>query len=143
MDRNMSSKGCSEVKQVAVSTLQEKNILQKQQSFVNKITRIYSPLWRITSPFIRLLIFSFVYNVKFYFKRKNPLHLNFISSRRIRVKQSSKIISLQDSAAVYEVTPLKATKRIDLFLPPRSTLLFLPLFDGKIGQDQKIRLQGK
>ena len=31
-------KGCSEVKQVAVSTLQEKNILQKQQSFVNKIT---------------------------------------------------------------------------------------------------------
>ena len=38
MDRKMSSKGCSEVKQVAVSTLQEKNILQKQQSFVNKIT---------------------------------------------------------------------------------------------------------
>ena len=31
MDRKMSSKGCSEVKQVAVSTLQEKNILQKQQ----------------------------------------------------------------------------------------------------------------
>ena len=38
MDRKMSSKGCSEVKQVVVSTLQEKNILQKQQSFVNKIT---------------------------------------------------------------------------------------------------------
>ena len=38
MDREISSKGCSEVKQVAMSTLQEKNILQKQQSFVNKIT---------------------------------------------------------------------------------------------------------
>ena len=38
MDRKMSSKGCSEVKQDAVSTLQEKNLLQKQQSFVNKIT---------------------------------------------------------------------------------------------------------
>ena len=38
IDRKMSSKGCSEVKQDAVSTLQEKNILQKQQSFVNKIT---------------------------------------------------------------------------------------------------------
>ena len=38
VDRKMSSKGCSEVKQVAVSTLQEKNILQKQKSFVNKIT---------------------------------------------------------------------------------------------------------
>ena len=38
MDRKMSSKGGSEVKQVAMSTLQEKNILQKQQSFVNKIT---------------------------------------------------------------------------------------------------------
>ena len=39
MDRKISSKGCSEVKQVAaVSTVQEKNILQKQQSFVNKIT---------------------------------------------------------------------------------------------------------
>ena len=38
IDRKMSSKGCSEVKQVAVSTLQEKNILQKQQSFVNKLT---------------------------------------------------------------------------------------------------------
>ena len=36
MDRKMSSKGCSEVKQV--TTLQEKNILQKRQSFVNKIT---------------------------------------------------------------------------------------------------------
>ena len=35
MDGEMSSKDCSEVKQVAVSTLQEKNILQKQQSFVN------------------------------------------------------------------------------------------------------------
>ena len=58
MERKMSSKDCSEVKQLAVSTLQEKNILQKQQSFL-----IYSPLWRITSPFIRLLIFSFVYNV--------------------------------------------------------------------------------
>ena len=30
--------------------------------------------------------FSFVYNVKFHFKRKNSLPLNFISSRRIRVK---------------------------------------------------------
>ena len=38
MHRKMSLKGCSEVKQVAVSTLQEKNILQKQQSFVHKIT---------------------------------------------------------------------------------------------------------
>ena len=38
MDRKTSSKGCSEVKQVGVATLQEKNILQKQQSFVNKIT---------------------------------------------------------------------------------------------------------
>ena len=38
MDRKMSSKRCSKVKQVAVSTLQEKNLLQKQQSFVNKIT---------------------------------------------------------------------------------------------------------
>ena len=84
MDRKMSSKGCSEVKQVAVSTLQEKNILQKQQSFVNKITSICSPLWRITSLFIRLLIFSFVYDVEFHFKRKNPSNLNFISSRRIR-----------------------------------------------------------
>ena len=40
MDRKMSSKGCSEVKQVAVSTLEEKNILQKQQSFVNKLNHM-------------------------------------------------------------------------------------------------------
>ena len=38
MDQKTSSKGRSEVKQVAVSTLQENYILQKQQSFVNKIT---------------------------------------------------------------------------------------------------------
>ena len=33
MDRKISWKGCSEVKQVAVSTLQEKNILQKTAKF--------------------------------------------------------------------------------------------------------------
>ena len=36
MDRKMSSKGCSEVKQVAVSTLQEKNVLQKQKVLSTK-----------------------------------------------------------------------------------------------------------
>ena len=60
MDRKMSTKDCSEVKQVAVSKLQEKQYLVKQQRFDNKITWIYSPLLGITSPFIRLLIFSFV-----------------------------------------------------------------------------------
>ena len=36
MDRKMSSKDCSEVKQVAVSTLQEKNILQNSNVLSTK-----------------------------------------------------------------------------------------------------------
>ena len=56
MDHKMSSKDCSEVKQVAVSTLQEKQYLAKQQSFVNNdliiiiiiiIRIIYSLILRI------------------------------------------------------------------------------------------------
>ena len=71
----MSSRDCSDlavaftkVKQVAVSTLQEKQYLAKQQIKVlstksHKIT--YSPLWRsITSPFIQLLIFRSFYNAE-------------------------------------------------------------------------------
>ena len=38
MKQNGTRLDCSEVKQVAVSTLQEKQYLAKQQSFVNKIT---------------------------------------------------------------------------------------------------------
>ena len=37
MDRKMSTKDCSEVKQVAVSEQQEKQYLAKQQRFNNKI----------------------------------------------------------------------------------------------------------
>ena len=49
---------------------------------------------------------------------------------------------LQDSAAVYDVRRA-ASKRVDLFLPPRVVLLFLPLLEGTIGRDKKIKLQGK
>ena len=56
----MSSKGCSEVKQVAVSTLQEKNILQKSKVLSTKShERTDASSENITSPFIPLLIFPF------------------------------------------------------------------------------------
>ena len=82
MDEKLSSNDCSkgyvaEIKLNDVSTPKVKHCLAcrttNQQSFVNK-SHEYSPLWRITSPFIPLcmLIFSFVLHLeKFHSIGKN------------------------------------------------------------------------
>ena len=52
----------SSIKLKRVSTLQEKQYLAKQQTrkVLSTKSHEYSPLWRINSPFIPLLIFSFI-----------------------------------------------------------------------------------
>ena len=85
MDRKLSSKGCSEVKQVAVSTLQEQNILQKQQSFfqqnhMNILASLENnqSFYSIAVFFVRLTILS-ERNVSFQEEKSIASYFHFIA----------------------------------------------------------------
>ena len=114
MDRKMSSKDCSEVKQVAISTLQEKKISCKtakfcQQNHMNILASLVNNQ-------------SF-YSIADFFARFTTL--NFTSRGKIQrfiASDQSKMISLQDSAAVYEVPPLLKESR---FVSPAASRLAL------------------
>ena len=86
MDWEMSSKGCSEVKQVAVSTLQEKNILQNSKVLSTKSHERTDASSENNYSFYTIADFSVrfttlsVRNVSLQAKKAN------VSSRHIRVK---------------------------------------------------------
>ena len=89
----MSSKDCSEVKQVAVSTACKKNnILQNSKVFSTKSHEYTRLFGSIADFFVRFTTLSFTSTGKI---------------RRFFAPDQSKMISLHDSAVVYEVPPLK------------------------------------
>ena len=105
-----------------MSTLQDKQYLAKQQTskVLSTKTQEYSPPWRITTPFIPLLIFSFS-------ERKVSLQEEKIQG--FVAPDRSKMISLQDPAgmrhkAAYNVPAIKES--ICFFFPSASCLALSP-----------------
>ena len=93
----MSSKDCTEVKQVTVSTLQEKKISCKtakfcQQNHMNILASLENnqSFYSIADFFVRFTTLRFTSRVKI---------------QRFFAPDQSKMISLHDSTTVYEVPP--------------------------------------